>query len=151
MLIIISCSAPVQKQIVQEPGTENVFQLPAEVNTVNGNRLTLSIQKPDIIKKDAKLAFQLAQGIINQSYILEGTETSLDQYRVKILRVKGNNITVEILDNEHKLKPGNKGKIYIKKKTVEKRKVLLVCQSVDCNCAVLDFLALDCHCLAACH
>lgn len=118
MLIIISCSAPVQKQIVQEPGTENVFQLPAEVNTVNGNRLTLSVQKPDIIKRDTKLAFQLAQGIINQSYILEGTETSLDQYRVKILRVKGNNITVEILDIEHKLKPGNKGKIYIKKKTI---------------------------------
>ena len=108
ILVIISCSTPVQKQIVREPDIENVFRLPAKLNTVNGNRVTLSVQKPDIIKKDAKLAFQLAQGIINQSYFLEGTETSLDQDRVKILRVKGNNIIVEILDNDHKLKPGIK-------------------------------------------
>lgn len=118
ILVMFSCSAPVQKQIVHEPDIENFLQLSTEVNAVNGNRVSLSIQKPGVTEKDLKLAFQLAQGIINQSYLLEGTETLLDQYRVKILRVKGNNIIVEILDDNHKLTSGIKSKIYINKKTI---------------------------------
>lgn len=71
-----------------------------------------------IVEEDVKFTLQLAQGIIDNSYFLEGKEAVLGQYRGKVLRVMGDDILVDVYDKNHPFKPGDKSKIYIEKKVI---------------------------------
>ncbi|MBI4620682.1 MAG: hypothetical protein HY739_11055 [Desulfobacterales bacterium] len=64
------------------------------------------------------LSLQLAQGITDNSYLLEGKETILNQSRVKVLRVIGNEVSLRILEKSHSFKPGEKVKIFLEKKVI---------------------------------
>ncbi len=88
----------VQKEKVAEPVKRGVFSLPAQVEKVEGDVITLRIEKPAPPKVEAKLSVALAQGAIDTCYLLEGKEILLDKTKVKVLRVSGNQAQVKLLE-----------------------------------------------------
>jgi hypothetical protein len=121
---LISCQPVAQKRIVKQPQIERVFCLPADVITVDKDLVHIKVEKPDFFKGDLNLALQLAKGIIENSYLLEGMETNLDQSRVRVMRVMGNDVLLRILGKSHPFKSGQKVKIFLDKKTIAIKFVL---------------------------
>ena len=66
------------------------------------------MEKPPLFEGDAKLAHQLAKGIIENCYLLKGMETNADQSRVKVMKVAGNDVLLRILEKGNTFKPGQK-------------------------------------------
>ena len=97
---------------------KSVFYLPAEIITVEENRLAIRVEKPTLFEGNVKLALQLAQEIIDKSYLLEGKKTNLNQSSARIIRVIGNDILLEILEKSHSFKPGERVRIFLEKKIV---------------------------------
>ena len=86
--------------------------------TVEENLITIRVEKPTLFEGDVKLALQLAQGIIENSYLLEGKETNLNQSRARVIRIIGNDILLEILEKAHSFTPGEKVRIFLEKKII---------------------------------
>lgn len=116
--LLMSCAPTAQKKIMKQPEMKSVFFLPADVLTVEENLITIRVEKPTLFEGDVKLALQLAQGIIENSYLLEGKETNLNQSRAKVIRVIGNDILLEILEKSHSFKPGERVRIFLEKKII---------------------------------
>jgi len=117
-VLLISCQPTAQKRIVKQPQIETVFYLPTDVITVDKDLVTIKVEKPASFKGDLNLALELAKGIIEKSYLLEGMETNLDKSQVKVMRVMGNDVLLRILGKSHLFKPGQKVKIFLDKKTI---------------------------------
>ncbi|MBW1740590.1 MAG: CIA30 family protein [Deltaproteobacteria bacterium] len=117
-ILFIGCYPAAQKRIVEQPEIESVFYLPAEIISVDKDLVTIRVEKPVLFKGDVKLALQLAQGIIQNSYLLEGKETHLNQTRVKVMRVMGDDIQLKVLGKPVPYKPGEVVKISLEKKTI---------------------------------
>ena len=118
LMLLISCQAASEKRVVQEPTMKSVFYLPAEVTEVQQNSVTLRVEKPPLFEKEAKLALQLAQELIEKTYLLEGQKTRVDQSRAEVVRVIGNDILLQILDKSHSFKPGDRVQILLAKKII---------------------------------
>jgi len=116
--LLMSCVPTMQTKVTKEPEMKSVFYLPAEVITAEENRVTLRVKKPTLFEGDDKLALQLAQGIIENSYLLEGKETNLNQSRAIVTRIIGNDILLEILEKDHSFTPGEKVRIFLEKKII---------------------------------
>ncbi len=116
--LLMSCAQTDQKKATKQPEMKSVFYLPAEVITVEENLITIRVEKPTLFEGDVKLALQLAQGIIENSYLLEGKETNLNQSRAKVIRIIGNDILLEILEKAHSFTPGEKVRIFLEKKII---------------------------------
>jgi len=97
---------------------KSVFSLPAEVIEVQQNHVTLRAEKPPLAEEEAKLALQLAQEVIEKTYLLEGQKTRVNQSRVEVLRIIGKDILCNILDNSHSFKPGDRVHILLAKKII---------------------------------
>lgn len=95
--ILLGCPSPQVKKGVVEPVRRSVFSLQAEVLKVEGDLIQLKLMKPAPPKGEAKLAVALAQGVIETSYLLEGQEVLLNQTRVKVMRVAGDEVQVRPL------------------------------------------------------
>lgn len=117
-ILIMGCHPAAQKKAGETPEIKGTFYLPAEVITVEQDVATIRVQKPSLFKGDAKLVLQLAQGIIENSYLLEGKETLLNQSRVSVTRVMGNDVSLKILGKSHSFRPGERVKIFLEKKVV---------------------------------
>jgi TolB-like protein len=117
-MLLISCQAASEKRVVQEPTMKSVFYLPAEVIEVQQNAVTLRVEKPPMFEKEGKLALQLAQELIDKTYLLEGQKTRVDQSRAEVVRVIGNDILLQILDKSHSFKPGDRVQILLAKKII---------------------------------
>lgn len=117
-ILFMGCHPAAQKKAGEQPEITGTFYLPAEVITVEQDLATLRVQKPTLFKGEAKLSLQLAQGIIENSYLLEGKETLLNQSRVSVMRVMGNDVSLKILEKGHSFRPGEKVKIFLEKKVV---------------------------------
>ena len=118
LLLCISCQPAGEKRVVQEPTMKSVFYLPAEVIEVQQNLVTLRVEKPPLFEQEAKLALQLAQELIEKTYLLEGQKTSVNQSRVEVVRIMGNDILLNILDKSHSFKPGDRVQILLAKKII---------------------------------
>jgi len=96
-ILWIGCaeSPQVKKEKVIEPVKRGVFTLPAQVERIEGDVITLRIEKPAPPKVEGKLTVALAQGVIDTCYVLEGKEIFLDRTKVKVLRVSGNQAQVK--------------------------------------------------------
>ncbi len=114
----MNCASTAPHKAAKEPEIKSLFYLPAEVVTVDGQQVTIRVEKPALFEGEVKLALQLAQGIIENSYVLEGKETRLNQARVQVVRVIGNDILLEVIDKTHSFKPGDKARIALEKKIV---------------------------------
>jgi TolB-like protein len=97
---------------------KSVFYLPAEVIEVQQNVVTLRVEKPPLFEEEVKLALQLAQELIEKTYLLEGQKTSINQSRVEVVRIIGDDILLKILDKSHTFKPGDRVQILLAKKII---------------------------------
>ena len=68
-LLSISCRPHGDKGVVQEPVMKTVFYLPAEVIDVRENIVTIKVEKPALFEGEVKLALQLAQEVIEKTYL----------------------------------------------------------------------------------
>ena len=118
LLLCISCQPAGEKRVVQEPTMKSVFYLPAEVTEVQQNSVTLRVEKPPVVEGEVKLARQLARELIEKTYLLEGQKTSVNQSRVEVVRIMGNDILLNILDKSHSFKPGDRVQILLAKKII---------------------------------
>ncbi len=116
--LLMGCVPAIQTKIRKKPEMKSVFYLPAEIINVEENRVTIRVEKPTLFEGDDKLALQLAQGIIDNSYILEGKETNLNQSRASVTNVIGNDIVLEILEKSHSFKPIERVRIFLEKKII---------------------------------
>jgi TolB-like protein len=116
--LLVSCAPTAQKKNRKQSEMKSVFYLLADVITVEKNLVTMRVEKPTLFEGDLKLALQLAQGIIDNSYFLEGKETNLNQSRAKVIRIIGNDILLEILEKAHSFTPGEKVRIFLEKKII---------------------------------
>lgn len=117
-ILFLGCAPVAPKKILEKPEIKSVFSLSAVVLTADQDLITVRVEKPALFKGDVKLALQLAQGIIDNSYLLEGKETLLNQSRVKVMRVIGNDVSLKILEKSHSFKPGEKVQILLEKKMI---------------------------------
>jgi TolB-like protein len=117
-MLFISCQTASEKRVIQEPTMKSVFYLPAEVIEIQQNLVTLRVVKPPLFEQDAKLALQLAQELIDKTYLLEGQKTSVNQWRVEVVRIIGSDILLKILDKSHGFKPGDRVQILLAKKII---------------------------------
>jgi len=117
-MLLLSCRPPAEKGVVQEPVMKTVFYLPAEVINVQGNIVTIEVEKPSLFEGEVKLALQLAQEIIEKTYLLEGQKTNVDQSRVEVMRVIGNDILLKVLEKSHNFKPGDAVQIFLDRKII---------------------------------
>jgi TolB-like protein len=97
---------------------KSVFYLPAEVIEVQQNILTISVEKPTLFEGEVKFALQLAQDIVESTYLMEGQKTSLDKVRVEVVRVRGKDILLKVLDKSHSFRPGDRSQIFLEKKVI---------------------------------
>lgn len=118
LMLFISCQPASERRVVQEPSMKSVFYLPAEVIEVQQNFVTLKVEKPPLFGEEVKLALQLAQDLIEKTYLLEGQKTSVNQSRVEVARIIGNDILLKILDKSHTFKPGDRVQILLAKKII---------------------------------
>jgi TolB-like protein len=118
LMLFLSCQPAGEKRVVQDPTMKSVFYLPAEVIDVQGNIVTIKVEKPPLFEEEAKLALQLAQELIEKTYLLEGQKTSVNQSRVEVVRIIGNDILLNILDKSHSFKPGDRVQILLAKKII---------------------------------
>ncbi len=106
------------KKTLEPPRERSLFFIPAEVQSVERNRITIHVEKPILFKSEGNFALQLAQGIIDNSYFLEGREIKLNETRVRVERVMGNNVLLEPLEKFPAIAPGEKVKIFLEKKVI---------------------------------
>jgi TolB-like protein len=108
--VLLGCaeSPGVKKEKQSEPPNRSILFLTAEVLKVEGDTITLRLQKPAPLKAEGKLASALAQGVIDTCYLLEGREMLLNQTRVKVTRVVGDDVKVKALEKAPPLKAGDK-------------------------------------------
>jgi TolB-like protein len=118
LIFITSCQPAGEKLIVQQPTVKSVFYLPAEVIEVKQNIVTVRVEKPSLFEGEVKFALQLAQDIIESTYLLEGQKTALDQTRVEVMRVMQNDILLKVLDKSHSFSPGDRTQIFLEKKII---------------------------------
>jgi len=118
LMLCISCQAAGERRVVQEPTMKSVFYLPAEVIEVQQNSVTLRVEKPPLLEEEAKLALQLAQELIEKTYLLEGQKTNVNQSRVEVVRIIGSDILLQILDKSHSFKPADRVQILLAKKII---------------------------------
>ena len=118
LLLSISCRPHTDKGVVQEPVMKTVFYLPAEVIDVRENIVTIKVEKPALFEGEVKLALQLAQEVIEKTYLLEGQKTKVDQSRVEIIRIVGNDVLLKVLEKSHNFKPGDEVQIYLDRKII---------------------------------
>ena len=118
IMLCISCQATGERRVVQEPTMKSVFYLPAEVIEVQQNSVTLRVEKPPLVEEEAKLALQLAQELIEKTYLLEGQKTLVNQSRVEVVRIIGSDILLQVLDKSHSFKPGDRVQILLAKKII---------------------------------
>ncbi len=116
-ILWLGCATPPEVKKEAEPVKRAVFSLPAEVEKIEGDVITLRIEKPAPLKADAKLTMALAQGVIDTCYLLEGKEFLLNQTRVKVLRVSGNKVQVKASEKTP-LAVGNRVTIPLEKKII---------------------------------
>ncbi|MGB5921988.1 MAG: hypothetical protein WBH36_07160, partial [Syntrophobacteria bacterium] len=90
---------------------KTVFFLPAEVINVQGNIVTVKVEKPALFEGEVKLALQLAQDVIEKTYLLEGQTTKVNQSRVEVTRIIGNDILLKVLEKSHSFKAGDEVQI----------------------------------------
>lgn len=117
-MLLLSCRPPAGKGIVQEPVMKTVFFLPAEVINVQVNIVTIKIEKPALFEGEVKLALQLAQEVIEKTYLLEGQKTNVGQSRVEVMRIIGNDILLKVLEKSHNFKPGDEVQIFLDRKII---------------------------------
>jgi len=118
LLLSISCRPPADKGIVQEPAMKTVFYLPAEVINVRENIVTIKVEKPALFEGEVKLALQLAQEVIEKTYLLEGQKTKVNQSRVEIIRIIGNDVLLKVLEKSHNFEPGDEVQIFLDRKII---------------------------------
>ena len=117
-MLLLSCRPPAEKGIVQEPVMKTVFYLPAEVINVQGNIVTIKVEKPVLFEGEVKLALQLTQEIIEKTYLLEGQKTKANQSRVEVTRIIGNDILLKVLEKTNNFKPGDEVQIFLDRKII---------------------------------
>ena len=117
-LLLLSCRPPAEKGIVQGPVMKTVFYLPAEVINVQGNIVTIKVEKPTLFEGEVKLALQLAQEVIEKTYLLEGQKTNVGQSRVEVTRIIGNDILLKVLEKSHSFKPGDEVQVFLDRKII---------------------------------
>lgn len=117
-MLLLSCRPPAQKGVVQEPEMKTVFYLLAEVINVQGNMVTIKVEKPALFEGEVKLALQLAQEVIEKTYLLEGQKTTVGQTRVEIVRIVGNNVLLKVLKKSHSFKTGNEVQVFLDRKII---------------------------------
>lgn len=107
----------VKKEKEAEPVKRSLFSLPAQVEKIEGDLITLRIEKPALLKNDGKLTVALAQGVIDTCYLIEGGEIFLDQAKVEVIRVSGNDVQVKARDKTP-LTVGSRVNIPLEKKSL---------------------------------
>jgi TolB-like protein len=117
-MVLLSCRSPAEKGVVQEPVMKTVFYLPAEVVNVQENMVTIKVEKPALYEGEVKLALQLAQEVIEKTYLLEGQKTNVGQARVEVIRIIGNDILLKVLEKSHSFKPGDEVQIFLDRKII---------------------------------
>jgi TolB-like protein len=117
-MVLLSCRSPAEKGVVQEPAMKTVFYLPAEVVNVQENMVTIKVEKPVLFEGEVKLALQLAQEVIEKTYLLEGQKTNVGQSRVEVIRIIGNDILLKVLEKSHSFKPGDQVQIFLDRKII---------------------------------
>jgi len=97
-MLWMGCATPppqVKEEKKAEPVKRGLFSLPAQVEKIEEDLITLRIEKPAPLKNDGKLTVALAQGVIDTCYLLEGREIFLGQAKVEVIRVSGNDVQVK--------------------------------------------------------
>ena len=117
-MVLLSCRSPAEKGVVQEPAMKTVFYLPAKVVNVQENMLTIKVEKPTLFAGEVKLALQLAQEVIEKTYLLEGQKTNVGQSRVEVIRIIGNDILLKVLEKSHSFKVGDEVQIFLDRKII---------------------------------
>jgi len=117
-MLLLSCRPPAEKGVVQEPVMKTVFFLPAEVINVQGNIVTIKVEKPALFEGEVKLALQLAQEIIEKTYLLEGQKTKANQSRVEVTRIIRDDILLKVLEKSHNFKTGDEVQIFLDRKII---------------------------------
>lgn len=118
LMLLTSCRPAGEKRVVQEPTMKTVFYLPAKIIEVQQNILTVRVEKPTLFEGEVKFALQLARDIVESTYLLEGQKTSLDEARVEVIRVRGKDILLKVLDKSHSFKTGDQTQIFLEKKVI---------------------------------
>jgi TolB-like protein len=108
--VLLGCaeSPGVKNGKQSEPPKRSILFLTAEVLKVEGDAIAIRLQKPAPLKTEGKLASALAQGVIDTCYLLEGREILLNQTRVKVTQVTGDDAKVRAMEKAPPLKAGDK-------------------------------------------
>ena len=118
-LILVSCGAETnQNATSSDLDIQSIFYLPAVVERVDGNMVTLQVSKPVIDNKADKLALKLAQAIIDSSYLLEGKESTLGGEKILVQRVAEGKVLARVLDDDAGFKDGARHDIYLDRKII---------------------------------
>ena len=117
-MLLLSCRPAAEKGVVQEPVMKSVFYLPAEVINVQENIVTIKVEKPALFEGEVKLALQLAQEIIEKTYLVEGQRTKANHSRVEVTRIISNDILLKVLEKSHNFKAGDEIQIFLDRKII---------------------------------
>lgn len=119
-LVLCSCGGggKVIEQAKGDLDIKSVFYLPATIERVDGAMVTFSVDKPTVASKKDKLALQLAQAIIDNSYILEGKETRLGGQPIRVQRVGDDRVLARLLEEGSSLQAGSKHDIFLDRKII---------------------------------
>ena len=118
-ILWVGCTPiPMKKESDAEVVKRRPISLPAEVLKVEGDLIILRMEKPAPLKEKDKLAVSLAQGIIDSSYLLEGKEVLLNQTRVKVMRIVGNEAQVKASERNHPFSVRDRVSITLQKKVM---------------------------------
>jgi len=117
-MLLLSCRPPAEKGVVQQPAMKTVFYLPGEVINVQGNMVTIKVEKPVLFEGEVKLALQLAQEVIEKTYLLEGQKTNVGQSRVEVTRIIGNDILLKVLEKSHSFQAGDEVQVFLDRKII---------------------------------
>ncbi len=118
-ILWVGCTAiPAKKESDARGVKRGAISLPVEVLKVEGELIILRLEKPAPLKETDKLVVSLAQGVIDSSYLLEGKEVFLNQTRVKVLRIAGNEAQVKATEKTHPLRVRDRASIALEKKII---------------------------------
>jgi len=118
MLLLASCIPQKGQNTNNSEFLQTQFSLPALVTKMDGDLITIQVEKPNRVQADAKLASKLAHGIIDKSYFLEEKQTRIGDETVKILRVAGDTLLVKVLAKDHHFVQGQQTDISLEKKRI---------------------------------
>jgi curli biogenesis system outer membrane secretion channel CsgG len=117
LLILAGCAGPEKKiKKTELPETYTFRYVDGIIDSINGNMVTIRFTLPEFDTSTLPFTNRVTQKIINKSFLLENGESKINNQKIKVLEVRGNQLTVRF-EQPPVFNMGDSVKIFVPKKT----------------------------------